>query len=92
MNNISKKVKQSVIIGLAGLALIISVGVAANIIHSIGYNLGCFHAHVYDYAKTHKEKDIKEKEFYNKTGIDVNHMSIFDKYVYGRSLTKGYIK
>ena len=85
--NISKKVKQGAIAGLVGLVFIVSMSATAD----LGYNLGYFHSHVYGYAKTHREKDLKEKEFFNKTGLDINRMSILDKYVYGRSLTKGYI-
>lgn len=56
------------------------------------WNLGVFEGHVYHSVKTDAERYQKEKEFFEKTGFDVQKMSLSDKYLYGQAVRKGYIK
>ena len=54
--------------------------------------MGIFKGHVYDLAEKHKEREKREKEFYERTGFDVNRMSDSDKYIYGKAVERGFIK
>ena len=75
-------------IGLVGLTTGV---VGAKVEIEISSNLRHFEYGVDGLAKKHNERREREEKFYEKTGLDVNQMSLLDRYTYGRALDKEYL-
>ena len=82
------ELKKTIIKSLVGLVGIVTLsGVGMDIVEARVKFESC----VYGFAETHTEQQQKEKEFYDRTGLDINKMSFLDKYFYGKALEKDYI-